>query len=280
MARSTRRMRWAAVLAALGLALAGCGGEQTGAKPADSASPTSTTSTSAPAGTSGAALFSALTTAMTEKGSATVDLSVTTGGQTITGNGVYQLGGSEGIGADLTMTMPGQGEMRMILLGQDVFLNMPQLQAQTGKPWIKITAGGTDPLSASLGQITDQLRGGLDPSEGLAIIQGATTVQQTGEETLDGVQTTVYAVTLDLKKAAEYAQGSLKQQYEQLAASGVQTLDFTLWVDGEDLLRKFRTVVPTPQGDVEAVGTYSGWGEPVQIEAPPANQVATPPTSP
>ena len=258
-------------------ALSGCGGGDDTAEPSrtTSAATPASSSPAAPAGTtSGQQLFTALTAAMAEAGTATVDLTITTGPQTISGDGVYRLGDAGEVAADLTMTVPGQGEMRMILLGAEMYLKLPASLAQPGRPWVKITPGGTDPISQALGPIAEQLRGGVDPADGLAIIQGATTVERTGTETVDGVETSVYSATMDLAKAAQYAEGDLKQQYEQLAAAGVETLDFTLWVDGDDLLRKFQTVVPTPQGDVEAAGTYSEWGEPVTIEAPPQDEIA------
>lgn len=258
------------------LALSGCGGGGgTIAEPKASSSAPSTSAPEGPSGsTSGQQLFTTLTAAIVDAGSATVDLKISTGGQTISGNGVYQFRTGDEVAADLTITIPGQGELRTVILGPDVYLKLPAALAQPGRPWVKIQAGGSDPLSQSLGSVVEQLRGGLDPGDGLAAIQGATTVERTGEETVDGVETTVYAASMDLAKAAEYAEGDLKRQYEQLAASGVETLEFTLWVDGDDLLRRFRTVVPTKQGDVEAVGNYSGWGEPVTIEAPPQDQVA------
>ena len=57
---------------------------------------------------------------------------------------------------------------------------------------------------------------------------------------------------------------------------GLKELEYSMWVDDQDLPRKMATVIETPQGKVSTTGTYRGWGEPVEVSAPPARQVFTP----
>jgi hypothetical protein len=51
----------------------------------------------------------------------------------------------------------------------------------------------------------------------------------------------------------------------------------TLYLDGNDLpLRAESLVTGTAKSDTATVVTYSGWGEPVTITAPPAADVVDP----
>lgn len=278
--RTTLRGALPAAALALSLALAGCGGGGDDGSASAGASRTPSPTTSAPVesagGGGGQALFVALTEAMTEAGSAEVDLEMSVNGQRITGSGAYRLGKGE-LAADMVLTMPGQGELRMVLLPDAIYLRLPAgSELAPGKPWLAISGGGSgDPFSAAFGPVLEQLQGNLDPASGLAVIQAATTVEPAGTETVDGTETTRYEATVDLADVVANTSGTTKQQYLQLVDQGVETLDFTLWADGEDLVRRFVTVVPTAQGEVTAIGTYRNWGEPVDIEAPPADEVVT-----
>ena len=152
-----------------------------------------------------------------------------------------------------------------------------------GKSWLEIRTdgkGGKNPLATSLAPMMDQLRQGFDPQTNLGILQATTTVKSAGTEQIDGAQTTKYTATIDLAKAADIAKGPLAEQYRTLVSSGVKSMDYSIWVDGDNLPRKFSTVVPTTQGSVTATGTYRDWGKPITIKAPPASHIAATPVLP
>jgi hypothetical protein len=263
--------RTSALVAASGLllvaGLAGCGSSDGGTVATRSTSPSAPAST----GPTGQAVFASMTTAMAEARTATVAFSSSVAGRRIEGSGGFRFATTD-VAAAMTVTVPGLGKVQVILLPQAFYLRLPASTGlPTGKPWMKIStdATGNDRGSAAFGPLMDQLRQSFDPQSNLGILQATTGLKAAGTERVDGVPTTKYTATVDLAKAGD--------QYRALVGQGVTTLDYSIWVDRDDLPRKFSTVVPTPQGDVTASGTYRDWGRPVHIAAPPAGQVASGP---
>ena len=104
------------------------------------------------------------------------------------------------------------------------------------------------------------LSANLDPKiQAKAFGQAVTKFEQSGDpETLDGVQATPYSVTLDPKKAPEVYGTTL-----------TEPITVVYYVGPDDLLRKM--VYKDKNGDF--ISTYSDWGAPVTIEAPPASKL-------
>ena len=111
---------------------------------------------------------------------------------------------------------------------------------------------------------------------------------RTSREELNGQQTTHYSARVDTNKIADSQQDpQLKQLMEMVARSGVNNYPIDIWVNNDNLPVRFTTKVPQPdvsgvtgkQAKAPKIGpttvtiTYSDWGKPVQIKAPPANQV-------
>jgi hypothetical protein len=263
-----------ALVAAAGLllvaGLVGCGSSDGGTVATRSTSPSAPASTGA-TGPTGQAVFASMTTAMAKARTATVAFSSSVAGQRIEGTGGFRFAATD-VAAAMTVTVPGLGKVRVILLPQAFYLRLPASAGlSSGKPWLKIStdAARNDPGSAAFGPLMDQLRQSFDPQGNLGILEATTNLKAAGTERVDGVPTTKYTATVDLAEAGD--------QYRALVGQGVTKLDYSIWVDRDDLPRKFSTVVPTPQGDVTASGTYRDWGKPVHIAAPPAGQVASGP---
>lgn len=231
-----------------------------------------------PAAESGTALFAAMRTAISEAKTATVRFSSSVGAQRVSGAGVFRYG-RRATGADVVVTVAGQGRLRaVLLLPKGLYLRLPPgAGLPPGKRWLAISAGGGGggQLAKVFAPLADSLRQSFDPEESLGIIQAATTVRASGHARVDGVDTRRYVARVDLAKAARSAKGRLAQQYRALVASGVTTLGYVVWVDAKDLPRKLVTTVRTPQGEVTSTATYRGWGKPVTIKAPPKSAVAS-----
>jgi hypothetical protein len=265
--------------------LAACGSSD-GGRAAVKTSAVSRTSTSAPAvdeSPTGQALFASMTTAMERAKTAKVSFSSKVADQQIAGHGGFRFAGTD-FAADLSVVLPGLGKARLILMPKALYLRLPAGSGlPAGKPWMEVRTdgkGGKNPLATSLAPLMDQLEQGFDPKSNLRILQATTTVKAAGTEQIDGVQTTKYTSTIDLAKAADIAKGVLADQYRTLVSSGVKSMDYSIWVDGDNLPRKFSTLVPTTNGNVTATGTYRDWGKPITIKAPPRSQIAALPGLP
>jgi hypothetical protein len=163
------------------------------------------------------------------------------------------------------------------MLPTDFYLKLPAGAGVPAGKWVRVTAAGAnDPLSRTFGPLVQQLQQSFDPASNLGVLKATTTIAPAGKEAVDGVPTTKYTATVDLAKAASVSTRTLAQQYSTLVQNGVKTLRYSIWVDHDQLPRRFATVVPTPQGNVTATGTYRDWGKPVTVAAPPAGQVVTP----
>lgn len=104
----------------------------------------------------------------------------------------------------------------------------------------------------------------VDPVEALRRMEaGLTAVEHMGAAEVDGHQVQHYRLTVDHTGEDVTASGLA------MAADGVV---YDLYVDEAGLLRRFTW--STPRGNT-VTHDFTGWGEPVEITAPPAGQVET-----
>ncbi|AXB45038.1 hypothetical protein [Amycolatopsis albispora] len=208
----------------------------------------------------------------------TIDMNMM--GQKISGSGQ---GSFEGTNSKMSMTMQMMGmslEMRMI--DGQVYIKMPEGQRAGGKPWIKADKAAL----AELGQSMDQAEQS-DPRKFLEMIQKAGKINKAEPATLDGQEVSHYVIDLDLKKAGGMA-GASEAQLSQLPDGVIVPLE--LWLNAEQLpvqitmdmgamMKKMaeQSGQQLPPGDAKMTMKYSDWGAPVEVEAPPADQVGTMP---
>jgi hypothetical protein len=199
----------------------------------------------------------------------------TDGAESASGSGAIQF---EPVAATMAFTgdFEGQQETVQIRLVDDaVYFSMSMLTQLTGKEWIKGTADGDDEFSQSMRPFWEELKTSADFSTSLEYLTKGTTVKEVGTETIDGVETTKFQLTADIAEAAKVATASQKELITEAKAKGLKTLTSFLWVGTEnDLPVKYeQTDISDGKTSVTTV-TYSGWGEPVEVEAPPASDVA------
>ena len=251
------RTRFAAVLVAVPLALAGCSGSQT---PADQAAGSPSASQSVAASpTPGQevdkdAFFADVQKAMLEKKTYTMSMVMENGGQKVTMTGAGDLSDQNRPKADMTMSTDGTGEqMHMIMDGESIYMQMPGV-AEKGK-FVKMPLQA---LSQAGGQDLSTM---MNPAENLKATQAAVEkVVYSGPDS--GLHK--YTVTIDPRKL---------QQAVATAApspSGVpETLTYDVWLDDARLMRK---MVMTVEGTTMTM-TTDKFGEPVTIVAPPQESV-------
>lgn len=259
-------------------------GTATGAKTGSpSGTSTSTPSTSTPSTSSSAAasgqvgrvLFASMTTAMAQAKTVSIGFSTATTAQQTTGRGSLRFGKTD-YAVDMTVNLPSLGQARVVAVPKALYMRLPAASGlPAGRPWIKIQASSNDPLSKALGPVMDQLQQSFDPDRNMRALTVIPKLTAAGAEALDGVQTRKYTATVDLAKAAAKATGPLAEQFLALVAGGMTTMDYTLWVDGKNLPRKFQTVTATAHGKGTTTVTYRDWGKSVTIKVPPARQITS-----
>ncbi|GAB47247.1 hypothetical protein [Mobilicoccus pelagius] len=251
------RTRFAAVLAALPLALAGCSGAQTPADTAASAPSSSQAASASP--TAGqevdtATFFSDSAKAITAAKTYTMTMLMENGGQKVTMTGSGDVSDQNRPKADMTMSADGGGQQtRMIVDGDSVYMQMPGV-AEGGK-FVKMPLQA---LSQAGGQDLTKM---MNPAENLRMTQNAVEkVVYAGPDS--GLQK--YTVTMNPQK--------LQQSLPTAAPSpsGMpSSLPYDVWLDDAHLVLK---MVMTMDGTTMTM-TADEYGEPVSIVTPPQESV-------
>ncbi len=126
------------------------------------------------------------------------------------------------------------------------------------------------------------------PADLLSLISGAATSRKNlGTATIGGVRTTHYHLTVDLARAISRARPAAAGRLRGLAALlSTASVPADVWVDGTGLVRRIQVKLaglPVKPGRPASAGgsrfsvtetvSYSDFGVPVRVTAPPAGQV-------
>jgi hypothetical protein len=272
-------------------ALAGCAQQKDAPRAGSSdATPTSAAPTTPVAAANAQALARQIKAATADLPTVTVTLQtqVTGAGKaTARFGGAIRMAPAAKAGMDLTMTTTEGGKTetgRIIVLNRVFYIQQKGGELAPGKSWLRLSradlAALTDPaaaqLKATLQQLFDQLDQSLDsasPADNLVLLDKGKLTGAPKTETAGGETVTRYSGATQISALAEEA------QYAQLSELGVTQLTWEFSVDANGLPRQFTMTLPikTSKGAVHTAttATYSKWGEPVSITAPPAAQVAT-----
>lgn len=195
----------------------------------------------------------------------------------------------------MAMTMDAAGQqMEMRFVDKTFYLkipNMPRGMGDPGKPWVKITPDGGGPFAKMLGPMAKQMGEQTDPSKMLERIQKAGAITKSEQTELGGQPVSHYWIELDLGKVPEMSTlpegmpqeliDKMKQQF-----AGVK-VPMQLWLNSDSLPVKITMdMAPVMEAVGKASGqpsasvpmgtmtmTYSDWGKPVDVQAPPADKV-------
>ncbi len=273
-----RRLGSAALVLTIGVGATACSGDDSGSESSSSATDESSdTSTDdsgdepvaddesgdeAPSELSAADFYPAVMEAMREAETFTFETVTDAAGQgqTMTGEARY---GDDGI--EMKASSTGAQQMELILLGQAMYMKSPELG--TGDKWVKIDLSDPNSLFGMIGKATD-------PEVMFKALEEPKKLELVGAEDVDGVATNHYRITLDPTKylaAMEFPAAMADMLPKELVTE--------MWVDADDLPRKFAQTIEVPavgggQPTTSSTeGTYSDFGTDVEIEAPPAGEV-------
>jgi hypothetical protein len=250
-------MRRLALAGAVALVAAGCGGRGGG----DSASPND---------------VQRAASKTAKASSLEADFAVSAQGLSGSGSGTFN--NKEGTG-QLKMKLNASGReipVDSFVDGDLLYLRSPAFaQATTrNKQWIKLNL-------ATLGsaQGSTDLSGILDasptPANALAYLQGSSTVDEVGSESVGGVDTTHYRVSANLDRAAQRASGATRDAVQGvISQSGVKSLPLEVWVDRNGYIRKVSYDEHAGRRQAAKVTMeLHDFGAPVAISAPPSDSV-------
>ena len=183
-----------------------------------------------------------------------------------------------------TLSVAGQslpGGLSEIVTPGNLYMKWSVLtqQLHTGKPWLVIPVSALSKSSGvNLSQLFSQATS-TSPLNESQMLTGASGVRKVGTGTIDGVPVTEYTGTVSLDKGLQYLTGSAKAAMQkQITAAGLTTATFTVWVDGQRVMRK---AVITEHGtaltEVVTVA-ISTINQPVNIQVPAADQTTALPS--
>lgn len=183
--------------------------------------------------------------------------------------------------------MPG-GKVEMIVgKGSVIYARAPMLASfiPATTPWIKLDPAALPASDNGLGTAT----AAVNPAAILAAIKDALTVDEVGQDVVDGSAATRYRASVDLVKLLPLladlspdkpTEAEMQKAKDQLAKLGLQTLPIELWVDEAGFLTQVQLTLDLSAMTPEDPGTsfsmtltLSDIGADISIDVPPAAQV-------
>ena len=168
-------------------------------------------------------------------------------------------------GMEMKASSTGAQPMELILLDKAMYMKSADLG--TGDKWLKIDLSDPDSLFGMIGKATD-------PEVMFKAMESPKKLELVGTEEVDGVPTNHYRITMDPARyleAMDFPAAMADMMPDELVTE--------MWVDGDDLPRRFAQTIDVPgagggaAGSSTTEGTYSDFGTDVEIEAPPAAEV-------
>ncbi len=219
-----------------------------------------------------------------------LEMSISGGGESFTKSGEADIDHvHQRIDMTMDLGMLG-GEMQLLMDAGLVYMRSPAFQ-DAGTEWVSLDPSKMDPATAA--RFGGFGTGTTDPSAYIGLFAGVFDVRDSGEQELQGVATTHYVGSIDLKKVLEgfadvvgedvdaETRKQLEMVVEQFESLGIdEKIPFEIWIDEEGLPRRqrismdFGDLVP---GDEEAsmrmTVDFSAFGKPVEIEIPRPSEV-------
>jgi hypothetical protein len=157
-----------------------------------------------------------------------------------------------------------------------LYLQLPALDKYlNGKTWVKADLGALAQKSGLSLQQLFQAAGSQDPTKALQMLESVGNVTKVGTATIDGVDTTEYSGTIDVKKVAALLGPA---QSKALAQANVSTIPIDVWVGSDGLVRRihenFSYATGGAQTTTDLTVDLSDFGTKVSVQPPPADQTA------
>lgn len=209
----------------------------------------------------------------------TVQVSMKSGVGTTTGSIKF----GDPVAEKMTMDTP-NGSEQVLLVDNIFYMQIPGMQDLTNKPWIKIdTTDSSNPANQIFTALVSSIKENADPSQMIKNLEAGGTLTGIDTAQLGGQSTTHYKITVDIDKMiANQTDPTMKQLLGMAEQQGLKNYPVEVWLDSHGLPVQTTIDMPAMSGAPGSGGvstvTYSNWGAPVTITAPPADQVGTMPS--
>jgi hypothetical protein len=204
----------------------------------------------------------------------------------ISGSGVSMtLSGDEQYSPSLEMSLDMQSagqNITEIFLGDKIYMDYPGLSGELGgKKWGEIDLSEAGGSLGALSSIVNSARN-ENPTTQMSALLASKQITKVGTDTVEGQQTTHYSGTLNasdfLDSTAQTSQLSSAQisALKSVLQSGqVSSEKVDLWVASSGLPVQVTVAVQSSAaGAMTVTMDMSDWGAPVDVSAPPADQVS------
>lgn len=207
-----------------------------------------------------------------------------TGSIDMTETGLIRFGAQPAL--SVTANAAQLGQFDVVMLGNTVYMKLPAAlrgSLPVSTPWLSLNTTGSGQYDRLLAPFIQAMRENSDPAATVAKVKSAGTITATGQDTVNGQPATHYTISVDLRKLiASLGSDDATRQIMQFAVNaGVRLEALDVWVNSANLPVKVTTAtdMPNPRDTSQTLHmnvaeTYTGWGQPVTITAPPANQVS------
>jgi hypothetical protein len=260
-----------------GLVLAGCSSSGNTSRAGGSAVTLAVTASPTPAAQSGsvstgasANLSARLKNGMGGVFSAHVALRSEVAGQLVTGTGNETLSAGKLTAMDITEQVGKRFSLRMVVLGNVVYVQLPPPLSTTGKPWLRAVASSTNPVLRQLATSISSAQQSASIDNSAQFATAARSLRLVGRETIDGEPCDHYDVTVDVVELA-----ASQPNMQPLAGAGLTTLPVQLWVNQQNRPVRIAENFMVQGQSVSTLVTVSKYNAPITITAPPADQVGS-----
>lgn len=203
----------------------------------------------------------ALKAAVEQHPSAVMRMTLSGNGQSLRASGSMRFTRDPAAAIRISGEMLGNGVMELRVVDGSTYLSMPPLT-----PVGKFVKSGVDDKNGLLGSGLGEITGRMDPRKSFSAFgHGLRKVDYLGKESVGGAQLSHYRLTVDTKAAAAKAYGS-----SGLLTQMPETMRYDVWLDQRTLVRKLTFDLA---GQASLVATWSRWGEPVSVSAPPKSDI-------
>lgn len=215
---------------------------------------------------------------------------------TVTGTGKADFTGHR---FEMTLDMPDGQAVRVIEAAQVLYEKVPPASVSKvpgQKPWVSVTLSQLEHGSSSAVGAQLDSANSAGPSQALRELSEATSHgTKVGTQQIDGKKTTRYRVAVNLSKLAKKEPRNSQAIRREERALGKRDLPMDVWVGPQHRIRQIRIDLGVPRtpssnasgsrakgsagatrsaGTAEATLTFTHFGTPVQVSAPPSSQVA------
>jgi hypothetical protein len=210
-------------------------------------------------------------------GSLRADFTVSGSGAKGSGSGVFNTGKNRSGRLTMDLEVNRHKSTLETIVTQDVLYMRSPVFAQAGlsgrQEWVKLDL---QELARQRGiDLSSLVNASPTPTSVLGYLGGSTKSKNLGSESVRGVQTTHYRVTVDLERAASRANGTARQSIRRvIELSGLKEIPVDAWIDGQGYLRKVHWAEHTSREQAaEVTMMLHGFGPAVAIKPPPPGAV-------